>query len=398
MVTAGVYLLMRGSPLLEYSSTFLILSLWIGGLTSIFAATTGLFQNDLKKVIAYSTCSQLGMLFIAIGLSQSNLALFHLVNHAYFKALLFLGAGSVIHGMHDQQDMRKLGGLINFLPFTYTAILIGSLSLMAIPFLTGYYSKDFIIESAFGQFSLSGHIIYWLATISAVFTSLYSIKLLYLTFLTIPLANKLDYSHSHEANLTIGLPLIILAIFSIFFGYLFKDLMIGLGSPFLSNSLFVHPNHSLILETEFALPIVFKLLPVILTIFVSILSLFIYELFSKKLAYLTKSNFIYNLYGFFNQRYYMELLVHHYFIGKNVHLAKITNKLLDRGTLEMIGPHGLVLLFEKLSLSLTKLDTGLITTYAVYIFTALVTFLSLLFKGESHLFFIYLFALFICSI
>lgn len=160
MVTAGVYLLMRCSPLLEYSSIVLIIILWVGALTCIFAATTGFFQNDIKRIIAYSTCSQLGMLFIAIGLSQYNIALFHLVNHAYFKALLFLGAGSIIHSMNDEQDIRKYGGLIKILPFSYSIILIGSLSLMAIPFLTGYYSKDLIIESTYGQFLISGFIIY----------------------------------------------------------------------------------------------------------------------------------------------------------------------------------------------------------------------------------------------
>lgn len=186
MVTAGVYLLIRISPLIEYSSIILLLILWIGALTSIFAATTGLFQNDIKRIIAFSTTSQLGMLFVAIGLSQANLALFHLVNHAYFKALLFLGAGQIIHSFNDQQDLRKYGGLIYFLPFTYIIILIGSLSLMAIPFLTGFWSKDLIIESAYGHYTLSGHIIYWIITLSALFTCLYSFKLIYLTFLSSP--------------------------------------------------------------------------------------------------------------------------------------------------------------------------------------------------------------------
>lgn len=394
MVTAGVYLLMRGSPLLEYSSTFLLLSLWVGGLTSIFAATTGLFQNDLKKVIAYSTCSQLGMLFIGIGLSQSNVALFHLVNHAYFKALLFLGAGSVIHAMNDEQDMRKFGGLIKFLPFSYTMILIGSLSLMAMPFLTGYYSKDLLIESAFGEYILTGRIIYWLATLSALFTSLYSTKLIYLTFLSYPEGSNINYNKAHEPNLTMGIPLIILAFMSIFYGYLFKDLTVGLATPFNNNSLFIHPNHSIMIETEFGLPNSFKLLPLILSISACLISLIIYEFYSKNLALIFINKLAYNIYGFFNQRYYIELLLHKYIISKNVNLGYITNKIIDRGSMEIIGPTGLINLFYYLSNLIAKLDTGFITNYAIYIFGGIVSFLSLFFLGEAQLFLIYLFALF----
>lgn len=132
----------------------------MGALTAFFAATTGLLQNDIKRVIAYSTCSQMGYLFMAVGLSQYNVALFHLVNHRFFKRLLFLAAGGVLHSMQDQQDLRKLGGLIQFLPFTYTAILVGSLSLMAFPFLTGFFSKDLILELAYGQYEFSGNVAY----------------------------------------------------------------------------------------------------------------------------------------------------------------------------------------------------------------------------------------------
>ena len=160
LVTAGVYLMLRSSPIIEYGPTVLVVITWVGALTAFFAATTGLLQNDLKRVIAYSTCSQMGYLFMAVGLSQYNVALFHLVNHAFFKALLFLAAGGVLHSMQDHQDLRKLGGLINFLPFTYTAILVGSSSLMAFPFLTGFFSKDRILELAYGQYKFSGNVAY----------------------------------------------------------------------------------------------------------------------------------------------------------------------------------------------------------------------------------------------
>ena len=146
MVTAGVYLLMRTSPLIEYSSTVLLFCLWVGAITTIFSSLIGLFQQDIKKVIAYSTMSQLGMMVIAVGLSCYNLALFHLINHAFYKGLLFLGAGAVIHAVADNQDFRKYGGLKKYLPLSYSVMLIASLSLVAFPFMTGFYSKDFIFR------------------------------------------------------------------------------------------------------------------------------------------------------------------------------------------------------------------------------------------------------------
>ena len=217
MVTAGVYLLMRVSPLLEYTSITLTLCLWVGAITSVFSSLIGLFQQDIKKVIAYSTMSQLGMMVIGVGLSSYNIALFHLINHAFYKGLLFLAAGSVIHSVADNQDFRKYGGLIKFLPLTYSVMLIASLSLVAFPFMTGFYSKDFILESAYGKFYLSSIIVYFIAVIAAIFTTLYSVKVLYLTFLTNPNGAIINYKQAHESDIFMSFPLIILAIFSIFF-------------------------------------------------------------------------------------------------------------------------------------------------------------------------------------
>src|SRR3989338_400208 len=156
MVTAGVFLLIRVSPIIEYSSYALFIITILGALTALFAATTGLLQNDLKKVIAFSTCSQLGYMVFSCGLSSYNVSLFHLANHAFFKALLFLSAGSVIHALANEQDMRRMGGLISLLPFTYTMILIGSLALAGFPFLTGFYSKDIILELSVSTYKLEG--------------------------------------------------------------------------------------------------------------------------------------------------------------------------------------------------------------------------------------------------
>ena len=232
IVTAGVFLLGRCSPLLEYAQGALSIVAIVGGLTAFFAASTGLVQNDLKRVIAYSTCSQLGYIIFACGCSQYSVGIFHLANHAFFKALLFLGAGSVIHGLADEQDIRKIGGLRRLLPFTYAIISIGSFSLIGIPFLTGFYSKDAILEVAYAKYSNVGHFAYYLGSLGAFFTAFYSIRLVYLCFLSAPNGYRHSIINAHESSILISFPLGILAIPSIFLGYIIKDVFIGLGSPF----------------------------------------------------------------------------------------------------------------------------------------------------------------------
>ena len=178
MVTAGVFLLARSSPLLEYSETALAVITRIGAATAFFAGTVGLVQNDLKRVIAYSTCSQLGYMVFACGLSAYAVGVFHLANHALFKALLFLSAGSVIHAMGDEQDMRRMGGLVRILPLTYAMMVIGSVALMGFPFLTGFYSKDVILEVAYAQYSVPGHVAYARGAAAAFCTAFYAGKAL----------------------------------------------------------------------------------------------------------------------------------------------------------------------------------------------------------------------------
>jgi NADH-ubiquinone oxidoreductase chain 5 len=229
MVTAGVFLILRSSPLLEYSNISLITITFIGSLTAFLASTIGVVQHDLKKVIAYSTCSQLGYMVLACGLSNYSISLFHLMNHAFFKALLFLSAGSVIHAMSDEQDMRKMGGLIKLIPVTYIMILVGSLALMGFPYLTGFYSKDILLELSFGTYHFTGLYAYWLGTFSAFFTSFYSIRLIYLTFIRKNNNSKNVIIHVHESSYVMLIPLIILFFGSIFVGFIFKDLFLGLG-------------------------------------------------------------------------------------------------------------------------------------------------------------------------
>nr|QXQ00332.1 NADH dehydrogenase subunit 5 [Tuber brumale] len=376
MVTAGVYLLMRASPLIEYSSTVLILCLWIGAITSILSSLIGLFQQDIKKVIAYSTMSQLGMMVIAVGLSSYNVALFHLINHAFYKALLFLGAGAVIHAVSDNQDFRKYGGLRVFLPLSYSVMLIASLSLVAFPFMTGFYSKDFILESAFGQFYFSSIVVYFIATIGAIFTTLYSVKVLYLTFLANPHGPLINYKQAHEGDIFMSLPLITLAIFSIFFGYITKDIYIGLGSSFFAdNSLFIHPSHEIMIATEFAVLTIFKLLPFISTIFFSVLALVLSEFYPNLLLAFKFTRFGYNIWGFFNQRFLVELFYNKYIIAFVLKLGGQTTKIIDKGGIELIGPWGLEKGLLNLSKNIAKLDTGIITSYALYILIGLIIYI-----------------------
>jgi NADH-ubiquinone oxidoreductase chain 5 len=372
MVTAGVYLLMRASPLIEYSSTVLILCLWVGAITSVFSSLVGLFQQDIKKVIAYSTMSQLGMMVIAVGLSSYNVALFHLINHAFYKGLLFLAAGSVIHAVGDNQDFRKYGGLRLFLPLTYSVMVIASLSLVAFPFMTGFYSKDFILESAYGQFYFSSVSVYFVAVIAAIFTTLYSVKVLYLTFLTNPNGPIKSYKTAHESDIYMSLPLIILAVFSVFFGFLAKDIFIGLGTGFfIDNSLYINPYHEITIETEFAVPTIFKLLPLICTILFTILSLLYSEILPSKLISFKLSRIGYNIFGFFSQRFLIEFFYNKYITNKILKIGGETTKIIDKGSIEYLGPFGLEVGLINLSKNISKLDSGIITSYALYILSGL---------------------------
>ena len=232
MVTAGVFLIIKCSPIFEYVPTILSIITFVGAMTAFFSATIGLVQNDIKKVIACSTCSQLGYMIFACGLSNYHVSLFHLANHAFFKALLFLSAGAIIHSLSNEQDMRKFGGLALLLPYTSIMLLIGSLSLMGFPFLTGFYSKDLILELALTKYTIEGSFAYALGLITAFFTSFYSFRVFYLTFIYKNNSFRQVVSHVHELPLKMALSLAILSLGSIFLGYLVKDLFVGLGTDF----------------------------------------------------------------------------------------------------------------------------------------------------------------------
>nr|YP_010041705.1 NADH dehydrogenase subunit 5 [Cyanophora biloba]QPB15000.1 NADH dehydrogenase subunit 5 [Cyanophora biloba] len=376
MVTAGVFLIIRCSFLFEFSDTALDILTIVGALTAFFAATTGLLQNDAKRVIAYSTCSQLGYMVFVCGVSGYSASLFHLANHAFFKALLFLTAGSLIHGMQDEQDFRKMGGLSKLLPYSYSMFLIGSLSLAGFPFLTGFYSKDMILELTFSSYLFKGTFAYTLGVISAFFTAFYSFRLIYWAFLAKPNGYRYSYEHASESKFFIVAPLAILSLASIFVGYIFRDMFLGVGTSFWNNAIFVLPENNLILESEF-IPTFNKLTPVFFSLLGSFTAFIIYNFLLKKIFTL---NFVFiKIYTFLNKRWYFDK-IYNEFIA--IYLVKmgysITFKLIDRGLLEMFGPVGIINKFLKLSRNLSNIQSGLIYHYLFVMLMGLIIFLSLI--------------------
>ena len=373
MVTAGIFLIARCSPLFEMAPLILKLIVVIGSLTAFFAGTVGLMQNDLKKVIAYSTCSQLGYMFFACGLSNYNIGIFHLSTHAFFKALLFLSAGSVIHALDDEQDMRKMGGLRRILPYTYIMFVIGSLSLMGFPFLTGFYSKDAILEIAFASHNNVGHFAYWLGTIAAFCTAFYSTRLLYLTFLLDFNGFKKNIIHACESSSSMTIPLGILAFGSIFIGYLWKDLFMGLGTDFWRNAIYIHPSNINLIDAEF-LPTSFKLLPVICSLIGVGFAVFCYYLNFTTCYRLKTSSLGLIVYTFLNRKWFFDKIYHELISQNILNISYFkTYKLLDRGLIELLGPYGLSILFSNFSLNLSKLHTGYIYNYSLILFLSIIT-------------------------
>jgi NADH-ubiquinone oxidoreductase chain 5 len=384
MVTAGIYLLIRSSPLIEYSSLVLLIILWVGAFTALFAGFCGLFMNDIKRIIAYSTMSQLGYMGVAVAMSSYGICLFHLVNHAFFKASLFMAAGQVIHAMNDNQNLFKFGGLSKILPLSSAVIYVASFALIAAPFTAGYYSKELIISITRSSYLINNNIIYWIITITALLTLLYSVKLIYYTFLTTQNSSVSTIENAHESGYFMSLPLIILAFFSIFSGYILSDLFAGLGSVFLSDSIFIHPNHMNLINTEFGVSPIYKLLPLILTLLGITIMILSLEFYPQISIYLSQLKSYITIYRFFNQRFWFESLINKYLVDQTLYFGYFLNKRLDRGVLEIIGPYGISLLLYKISNKITKLDTGLITNYSLYMFTALTFYILLTYLGMEN--------------
>jgi NADH-ubiquinone oxidoreductase chain 5 len=371
MVTAGVFLIVRSSCLFEYSLHISQIVTILGASTAFFAASIGLLQNDLKRVIAYSTCSQLGYMIFACGLSNYSVGIFHLANHAFFKALLFLAAGSVIHAIIDEQDMRKMGGLKNKIPFTYSIMVIGSLALIGFPFLTGFYSKDVILELAYGKFSTSGYFSYILGTCGAFFTSFYSTRLLYLTFLSKPNAYKSVLFLTKESMIyPINIVLALLAIPSIFIGYYLKDMLIGLGSDFWGNSIYVLPENMNRIDAEFINQCI-KLLPLMLTFTGFFFAFIFYTFFNFFLFNLKVSNIGKKIYNFLNKKWFFDKIYNEYLVQNVLNISyRISYKIIDRGIIEIFGPLGLTKIVSKKAVFLYKLQSGFLYHYTLIVLIA----------------------------
>lgn len=387
MVTAGVFLICRCSPLLQFAPNVSVLITIVGGMTAFLAATTGLLQNDLKRVIAYSTCSQLGYMVFAAGLSSYSVTVFHLSNHAFFKALLFLGAGSVIHALSDEQDMRKMGGLVRILPLTYTAMLVGSMALMGFPFLTGFYSKDVILEVAYGSFTFEGRFVHTLGSLAAFFTAYYSTRLISLTFLRPVNGSRIAYEHVHESPFRMAFPLVVLSIASIFVGYVSRDMFIGLGSDFWGNALFTLPTNQPVLEAEW-LDSSIKMIPLFFSFGGAFLAFYHY-LYSFNFLYWLKTTSLGNaLYTFLNRKWFFDKVYNEWVSQPVLRVAYTeTYQKMDRGLLEFFGPHGISTQLYAFSRNISEVSLGFVFRYLFIMFVFL--FIIFLAIGKWALFFHY---------
>ncbi len=371
MVTAGVFLVARTSPIFEYTSSMLSTVTVVGASTAFFAATVGLLQNDLKRVIAYSTCSQLGYMVFACGLSNYSVGVFHLINHAFFKALLFLGAGSIIHAVADEQDMRKMGGLKKLVPFTYSMMVIGSLALIGFPFLTGFYSKDVILEVAYGKYTSEGHFSYILGSFGAFLTAFYSTRLIYLTFLSTPNGYRRVICSAYDSSYQISISLFLLVIPSVLIGFYAKDMMIGFGSDFWGNAIFTSAENTNRVDSEF-IPHIYKILPVILSLLGASSSFFLYFLGSKLLVQLKMSVSGKKIYSFFNKKWFFDKIYNEYINQFFFTISyTVTYKIIDRGIIEIFGPMGLSSFITQKALYISKLQTGYLYHYTFIILASL---------------------------
>jgi NADH-quinone oxidoreductase subunit L len=373
MVTAGVFLVVRCSPVYEYSPLILNFITIVGMTTAFFAATVALVQTDIKKIIAYSTCSQLGYMFFAAGVGAYNVAMFHLFTHAFFKALLFLGSGSVIHAFKDEQNINNMGGVWKKLPYTYALMIIGTLALTGFPFLSGFYSKDAIIEFAYLRGNTTGYYAAGIGIFTAFLTSIYSWRLIFKTFHGQYNNKEIDIKETHESPLVMLIPLVILAIGAIFAGFLFKDLFIGHGGEnnFWSQSIkFLEP-----LSTDHPPTWFLLLTPCLVLLSIPIAYYFFVK--NKQLPDQIANN---NkpLYNFLINKWYFDELYEVIFIKPCKKIGLFLWKFCDGKLIDGFGPDGISSFIKKCSIKANKFQSGFIYQYAFVMllgFSALLTFL-----------------------
>ena len=365
MVTAGVFLVVRCSPIFEYSPFVLNIIVLVGATTAFFAGTIGLVQNDIKRVIAYSTCSQLGYMFFAAGLGAYHIAIFHLFTHAFFKALLFLGAGSVIHAFNDEQDMRHMGGVWKKIPYTYSLMIIGTLALTGFPFLSGFFSKDAIIETAYSSTSFFAGYAVTIGVLTAFMTSLYSWRLIFMTFHGTFNNKNISLSKVHESPAVMLVPLLFLALGAIFAGYAFKDYFIG--SQFIQ-----FWNNSIFFLKEFVLhhpPLWFLLLTPILVLLAIPLSYYFFVKDKKSLDGFVEINK--PLYNFLVNKWYFDELYDFLFVNPAKKIGTFFWKIGDGTIIDGFGPDGLTKLIKSVSDKAVQFQSGFLYHYAFVILIGL---------------------------
>ena len=373
MVTAGVFLVVRCSPIFEYSQIALNIICIVGMTTAFFAATVALVQNDIKKIIAYSTCSQLGYMFFAAGIGAYNVAIFHLFTHAFFKALLFLGAGSVIHSLNNEQDIRKMGGIWRKLPYSWGLMIIGTLALTGFPFFSGFYSKEAIIEFAYLKGNTVGYYAAVVGIFTALLTAIYSWRLIFKTFHGTYENKKLKIKTIHESPYVMLVPLIVLAIGSIFAGFFFKELFIGqyASNNFWSDSIkFLSP-----ISTDHPPLWIVYFTPVIVVLSIPIA----YYLFVKNKDI---TNWLVNenkpLYNFLINKWYFDELYDFLFVKPFKKIGIFFWKNVDIKIIDKFGPDGISNLIKIFSNKAVKFQSGYIYQYAFIMllgFSALLTYL-----------------------
>ncbi|MCE9522788.1 MAG: NADH-quinone oxidoreductase subunit L [Alphaproteobacteria bacterium] len=362
MVTAGVFLVCRCSPLFELAPFALEVVTVIGATTAFFAATVGLFQNDIKRVIAYSTCSQLGYMFFAAGVGAYKAAMFHLFTHAFFKALLFLGAGSVIHALNDEQDMRKMGGVAKMIPATWALMVIGTLALTGFPFMAGFWSKDAIIESAYAAHSSVGMYAFALGIVAAGMTSFYSWRLIFMTFHGRYRGDPHDLDHIHDSPPVMLIPLVILAAGAVLAGILFEGSFIGHEQMEFWRGAIVNVHEHTALEARHHVPdwVIFSPAVVMLLGFVTAWYFYIeHPEWPAQMA--AKQG---PLYLFFYNKWYFDELYDFLFVRPAKRLGHFLWKTGDGKIIDGLGPDGVSAGIVDWTKQIVRLQSGFVYHYA----------------------------------
>ncbi|MEI6985511.1 MAG: NADH-quinone oxidoreductase subunit L [Rhodospirillaceae bacterium] len=375
MVTAGVFMVTRLSPVFEYSPTTLMVITIVGASTAFVAATIGMTQFDIKRVIAYSTMSQLGYMFFAIGVSAYPAAIFHLMTHGFFKALLFLGAGSVIHAMSGEQDMRKMGGIARLIPTTYVLMWIGSLALAGMPFFAGYYSKDMILESTFAAGTNVGLFAYWIGIAAAAMTAFYSWRLLFLTFHGKSRAEHHVMEHVHESPLVMLAPLVVLALGSITAGFLGYEYFVGDGrSGFWLKSISVLASHDAIAAAHHNLPEWAALLPTVVGVIGIALAFVCYIVCPELPARFV--GIIGPVHRFVHAKWYFDEMYDFLFVRPAFVIGKFLWKFGDGKFIDGLGPDGVAGMVHRFAGNVSLFQTGYVFHYAFVMVAGLVSMIT----------------------